>query len=52
MPGKRDCCEEAGDLIQRLLIMDPNKRISLEEVKSHPYFTVNKFPFNLPEISM
>jgi hypothetical protein len=35
-----------------LLVMDPNKRLKLEEVVAHPYFKVNKFPQNLSVLSM
>lgn len=30
--------EEAKDLIQRLLITDPDKRLSLKEIEQHPFF--------------
>ncbi|TVY23436.1 Serine/threonine-protein kinase [Lachnellula hyalina] len=30
---------EAGDLIRKLLVLDPDKRLSLDEVRKHPWIT-------------
>jgi serine/threonine protein kinase len=34
----------AQDLIQRMLEIDPEERISLSEVMSHPWVKKSKFP--------
>ena len=31
--------ETARDLVERLLVLDPQRRLSLEHVKNHPFFT-------------
>lgn len=33
--------EDARDLIQRILVLDPTKRLSLEQIKMHPWITEN-----------
>ena len=35
---------EAMDLLKKLLIVDPNKRIGLNEIKNHPWFKMEKNP--------
>ena len=37
--------KECQDLIKKILQIDPNKRISIQEIKEHPW--MNKFKFNL-----
>ena len=34
---------EGRDLLRKLLVTDPDKRYSLEQIKAHPWF--NKVPF-------
>jgi serine/threonine protein kinase len=33
---------EAKDLIKRILTTDPEKRITIEEIKTHPWFNLEK----------
>ena len=33
---------EAIDLLKRLLIVDPNKRINISDIKKHPWFNIDK----------
>ena len=35
---------EAMDLLKKLLMVDPNKRIGLNEIKNHPWFKMEKNP--------
>ena len=35
---------EAIDLLKRILQVDPNKRIGIEEIKKHPWFNMEKNP--------
>ena len=35
---------EAMDLLKKILMVDPNKRISLYEIKNHPWFKMEKNP--------
>ncbi|ELQ75648.1 Polo-like serine/threonine protein kinase [Trachipleistophora hominis] len=39
--------EEAKDLIQRLLITDPHKRLSLKEIEKHPFFNKKESLINV-----
>ena len=34
--------EDAADLIDRILTTDPKKRISIEEIRDHPWFSITK----------
>jgi 5'-AMP-activated protein kinase, catalytic alpha subunit len=36
--------EDCRDLIQRMLLVDPIERITLAEVREHPWFQVNLPP--------
>lgn len=36
-------CQEARDLVEKILVVDPKRRITIEEMYKHPYFS--KFPF-------
>ena len=38
----------AKNLISRILIVDPSKRLTLDEIKMHPFMTNNKIPKELP----
>ena len=33
--------EEAQDLIRRMLVVEPEKRITMPEIKNHPWFKSN-----------
>ena len=39
---------QARDLLKSLLVMGPERRIDLKEIESHPFFTKNKIPAQLP----
>jgi serine/threonine-protein kinase GIN4 len=52
LPKDRTCSRNADTLIERLLTVDPNQRIILEEVVDHPFFRSNKFPRLLPTSSI
>ena len=39
--------EETQDLIRRMLVVEPEKRITMEEIKNHPWFKSNSK--SLPE---
>lgn len=36
--GENEITPEAVDLIKNLLKINPNERLKLEEIKSHPFF--------------
>jgi serine/threonine protein kinase len=38
-PAWKDISKEAKDLIERLLVVDPEKRITPNEIRSHPWIT-------------
>ena len=40
----------AQDLIARLLVVDPKKRMRLKDVKQHPYFKGNGFALQYKQI--
>lgn len=41
--------DQAKDLISRILVLDPSKRPSIEEIFNHPFFHMgNKIPQLLP----
>ncbi|KAL1501044.1 hypothetical protein ABEB36_006446 [Hypothenemus hampei] len=40
-PGKPPVSEELKDLILKMLVKDPTKRITLSEIKEHPWVTKN-----------
>ncbi|OHS98062.1 hypothetical protein TRFO_35592 [Tritrichomonas foetus] len=37
--GDDDVSDNLGDLIRKMLIKDPKERITLEQIKNHPFFT-------------
>ena len=39
-----DFSEECKDLLEKMLVLDPNKRISANEALKHPYFTTEPLP--------
>lgn len=47
-----DICPQAKDLIKKVLCLIPHKRIDLQEIGEHPFFTKNRIPDYLPECSM
>ena len=36
----------ARDLIKKILVVDPNERISINDIKKHPFYKRGKFLFN------
>lgn len=38
----------AKNLISKALVVDPSKRITLDQILSHPFMTSNKIPKKLP----
>ena len=36
--------DKAKDLIRKLLTVDPNKRITIKQIKEHPWFNLSYFP--------
>ena len=38
----------AKGLIARLLVVDPSKRLTLDQILAHPFMTSNKIPKQLP----
>ncbi|KAJ3445548.1 serine/threonine-protein kinase brsk2-like protein [Anaeramoeba flamelloides] len=42
--------ENEKDLIQKMLIVDPKKRITIQEIKKHPWFTYNFPPKYVPPL--
>jgi polo-like kinase 1 len=38
----------AKNLISRALVLDPSKRITLDQILNHPFMTSNKIPKQLP----
>ena len=48
-PENSPISDEAKDLISRILVLDPAKRPSIEEIFDHPFFHMgNKIPKFLP----
>jgi polo-like kinase 1 len=47
-PNHIPISEEARDLISRILVSEPDKRITLAEMESHPFFDTTKIPKLLP----
>lgn len=43
--------KESRDLIQRMLTVDPSKRITLEEIKVHPWLSMETTP-SVPIVSL
>lgn len=41
---------EAGDLVRRILVNDTNKRLSIDEIKQHPWMQSYKKKNLIPEI--
>ena len=37
-------CDECRDLLEKMLVLNPNKRITAEEALKHPYFKINPPP--------
>lgn len=37
---------QGKDLLKRILVTDPNKRITIKEIKKHPWFGVNTTTIN------
>lgn len=40
--------DKAKNLISRLLVVDPTKRLTLEQIRSHPFLSDSKIPDTLP----
>ena len=38
--------EDSKDLILKILVKDPNKRLSIEQIKNHPFYLKGKYIFN------
>lgn len=38
----------AKNLISRIMIVDPSKRLTLDQILCHPFINSNKIPTNLP----
>ena len=46
-----DFSEECKDLLEKMLVLDPNKRISANEALKHPYFTTEPLPSGKEKIA-
>ena len=51
-PWDNDRSPTATDLLEKILVLDVDKRITVEEIKVHPFFNCNKIPQNLPLSSL
>ncbi|KAE9553777.1 hypothetical protein FO519_002998 [Halicephalobus sp. NKZ332] len=47
----KECSEDAVDLLDKLLILDPDKRISVNEALAHPYVEEHHMPTDEPTAS-
>ena len=46
-----NCSEECRDLLEKMLVLNPNKRITANEALKHPYFSCNPPPSNKERIA-
>ena len=52
-PEDSEISENAKDLIQKLLLLDPNKRLKLDEILNHNFLKLNiNIPRTLPEYTL
>ena len=42
------CSDEARDLIENILVLDPTKRLTLDEILNHPFLTSGSEMGNIP----
>ena len=43
--------DECRDLLEKMLVLNPNKRITAEEALNHPYFSIDPMPSNKERIA-
>ena len=46
-----NCSEECRDLLEKMVVLNPNKRITANEALKHPYFSSNPPPSNKERIA-
>lgn len=51
-PERISVSEDAKDLIRKILVKEPEERISLEQIKEHSFFTNHFIPLSLPDQSL
>lgn len=42
----------AKNLISRILVLDPSKRLTLDQILVHPFMNSNKIPKSIPNSSL
>lgn len=47
-PSEPQVSNNAKNLISKMLIVNPTKRLTLEQIKNHPFLTDTKIPTTLP----
>lgn len=51
-PKFHDASPEACDLLRKILVKNPENRLTVEEILRHPFLTRNKIPVSLPLSSL
>jgi serine/threonine protein kinase len=44
--------QNAKNLISKILVLDPSKRLNLDQIMAHPFMNSNKIPKSIPSSAL